>query len=87
MWKIAQIEPATTWPTMPNGVAMAPSSAINRNSSSPAYILPNSRMPSDTVRAAYSIKFNRKLNGASQMPNGAANSSWIQPPMPLTLTL
>src|SRR5450830_1035824 len=41
IWKMAQIEPATTWPTKPNAVAVEPSKAMSRNSSSPAYMLPN----------------------------------------------
>ena len=55
MWKIAQIEPAMHVQTgqcqalAVKPTQVAPSSAISRKINSPAYMLPNSRMPSDTV--------------------------------------
>ena len=50
MWKIDQTEPAMIWAIgsmMPDADAAKalPISAINMNTYSPAYILPNSRMP------------------------------------------
>ena len=68
-----------------------PISAISRKISSPAYMLPNSRMPCETVLATNSIICIAKLNGQQQRPvvapNGAVNSSWAQPPTPLILML
>jgi hypothetical protein len=75
---------------MPTAVKKAPPiRAISRKISSPAYMLPNSRMPCETVLATNSIICIRKLTGYRNhlSPKGAENSSWIQPPAPLILTL
>src|SRR3954471_23417173 len=94
MWKIAHAVPAMMWPTArPLPVALSekapPMRAISRKISSPAYMLPNSRMPCDTVLAMNSIICIRKLNGHSSgcAPKGAVNSSCSQPPRPLIFTL
>ena len=93
MWKMAQKVPAMTWPTdraMPvkDSVNAPPIKAISKNTSSPAYMLPNSRMPWDTVLATNSIICIAKLKGYSKkwLPKGAVNSSCNQPPNPLILT-
>ena len=80
--------PASAKPVS-DSVKAPPSSAMSRKISSPAYMLPNSRMPCETVLATNSTICIAKLNGysAQWLPNGAANSSWIQPPRPLILTL
>jgi len=63
MWKMAQADPAITWPTNPNryksklNVHTLPSNAISRKTNSPAYILPNSRIPKETPLARYSMIF------------------------------
>src|SRR3546814_10402262 len=51
-----------------NPVHAPPSRATSRKISSPANMLPNSRMPSDTDLAAYSMMMSRKLNGVSSRP-------------------
>ena len=57
--------------------------------SSPAYMLPNSRMPCETVLATNSIICIAKFTGYRNhlSPKGAENSSCTQPPKPLILTL
>src|SRR6478609_4896534 len=94
MWKIAQAEPAMMWPmARPMPLALAekapPIRALSRKISSPAYMLPNSRMPCETVLAMNSMICIAKLNGhsAGWAPKGAVNSSCTQPPRPLILTL
>ena len=65
--------------------------AISMKISSPANMLPNNRMPSDTILAAYSMTFSRKLKGArmtAPIPcawKGAVNSSLTKPPGDLIL--
>ena len=59
MWKIAHTVPATMCSSdsamPPTDSAKAPPSiAISRKISSPAYMLPNSRMPCETVLDTYS---------------------------------
>ncbi len=61
MWNMAQMDPATICRPKPHQVAVDPSNAINRKTNSPAYMLPNSRMPSETVLATNSIRFKPKL--------------------------
>src|SRR5688572_3056382 len=48
-------------------------------------MLPNSRSECDSGLEMYSTRLKRKLAGHSSglLPNGAQNSSWIQPPSPL----
>ena len=83
MWNIAQAEPAITLPTKPSmyksklKVHILPRSAINKKISSPAYMLPNSRIPKETPLATYSIMFKTKFTGAKYhlAPNGAEMSS------------
>ena len=95
MWKMAQADPAITWPTNPNrdksrlNVQTLPSNAINKKTSSPAYIFPKSRIPKETPFAKYSIMFNAKLKGAKYhfAPNGAEINSCKKPPKPLILKL
>ncbi|KAG1272523.1 hypothetical protein G6F64_015498 [Rhizopus arrhizus] len=92
MWKIAQMEPARMWPIPKpmlaplKPVQAPPRRAISMKISSPANMLPNNRMPSDTDLAEYSIRFSSRLNGASTTAprpcawNGAVNSSLTKPP-------
>ena len=86
MWKIAQPRPSTKPKTVPTRPVAAHSHS-SRNMISPAYMLPNSRSECDSGLDMYSTRLNRKLAGHSSglEPNGAQNSSWIQPPTPLTL--
>ena len=57
--------------------------------SSPANMLPNSRMPCETVLATNSMICIRKLMGHSSglAPNGAVTNSCAQPPAPFIFTL
>ena len=94
MWKMAHTLPAMMWPmARPMPVALRvkapPISAISMKISSPAYILPNSRMPCETVLATNSMICIAKFTGYRNhlSPKGAENSSWIQPPAPLILML
>ncbi|MNF08225.1 hypothetical protein D3C80_2085930 [compost metagenome] len=76
--------------TPENEAAMAPPMrAMSMKTSSPAYMLPNNRMPCETVLARYSMTCISRLTGHSRgwAPKGAVISSWPQPPRPLTLTL
>ena len=70
-------------PTRP----VAAHSHSSRKMISPAYMLPNSRSECDSGLEMYSTRLNRKLAGHSSgfEPNGAQNSSWIQPPRPFDL--
>ena len=72
-----------------DSVQAPPISAISRKISSPAYMLPNNRMPCETVLATNSTICIAKLKGysAQWLPNGAVKSSWTQPPRPLILML
>ena len=56
---------------------------------SPAYMLPYSRSECDSGFDTYSTTLNSRLKAQSSglLPNGEQNSSWIQPPRPLTLML
>ena len=60
-----------------DSVNAPPNSAMSKKISSPAYMLPNSRMPWDTVLATNSTTCIAKLKGYSAQwsPNGAANNS------------
>ena len=94
MWKIAQPAPIRNWPSKRpccrlHVKKLAPSSAISMNTSSPAYMLPNSRIASDTGFDSSSTRFSRKfgIHSSGCAPNGAVKSSWTYPPTPLALTL
>ena len=92
---MAQADPAMTCPTRPSmlrsrlKVQILPSNAMSKKMSSPAYMLPNNRMPKETPLAMYSMMFSTKLNGAKYhfAPNGADRSSCTNPPRPFTLKL
>src|SRR5882672_2352751 len=84
MWKIAQPRPRIE-PKMVPARPVAAHIHSSRNRISPAYMLPNSRSECDSGFDTYSTRLNRKFAGqrSGLEPNGAQNSSWIQPPRPL----
>src|SRR5882672_9108608 len=84
MWKIAQPRPRIVANTAASPLVAA-SSHSSRKMISPAYMLPNSRSECDNGFDTYSMKLNIRFAGHSSgfEPNGAQNSSWIQPPRPL----
>ena len=88
MWKIAQPAPSTAPATVPTRPVAAHTHS-SRKMISPAYMFPKSRSECDSGFEMYSTMLNRKLAGHSRgfLPKGAAKSSWIQPPSPLTLIL
>ena len=61
----------------------------SRKMISPAYMFPYSRSECESGLETYSTKLNSKLAGHNSglEPNGEQNSSWTQPPKPLTLML
>ncbi|KMQ83761.1 hypothetical protein RF55_19169 [Lasius niger] len=61
--------------------------ATSMKTSSPAYILPNSRIARLIGLEISSIRFKSKLNGASHGPNGTVKSSCKTPPKPFALKL
>src|SRR5690349_25174653 len=88
-WKISQPRASITeavHPTKPpnESALFAAHSHSSRNRISPAYMLPNSRSECDSGLEMYSTQLKRKFAGHSRKwePNGAQNSSWIQPPTP-----
>src|SRR6185436_4191419 len=85
MWKIAQPNPSRE----PNTVPTSPVAAhiqSRRKMISPAYMLPYSRNECDSGFDRYSMALNSRFSGNSLAPNGAQNSSCIQPPQPLAAT-
>src|SRR5699024_5800690 len=73
IWNMAHAEPARMCP-IPNPrlaplkpVHAPPNRAISMNTNSPANMFPKSRMPKETVLAAYSIRFSRILKGARKI--------------------
>ncbi len=93
MWKIAHAAPMRMWPTIETWLAivkpaqLAPSSAISMKTSSPAYMLPNSRIASEMGLERISTRFRKKfgIHSSGFEPNGAVNSSCAKPPAPLAL--
>ena len=90
MWKIAH----TDWNTTPGRKVAQDMNrpAISMNTNSPAYMLPNNRMPRLTGLDRYSTRFRNRFGPASTtLPitpcawNGAVNSSLVKPQPPLTL--
>src|SRR5215813_10269556 len=98
MWKIAQPQPNRKPKNAPK-IEVDASIHSSRKMISPAYMFPNSRSECDSGLEMYSMHWNAKFaamasgirtqdSGLSESfgaPNGAKNSSWIQPPRPLAL--
>src|SRR3972149_6980588 len=85
MWNIDQPTPRTAPKNAPLRLGAAHSQS-SRKKISPAYMFPYNRSECDRGLDTYSTRLNRKLNGHRMgfAPKGTQNSSWIQPPRPLT---